>query len=142
MRLDADKHKPGIQELKEWKAVMAYIKSFPDTDGNGLPNVPDTYQGKLGRNVVEASWNPYKLLKRGTYVTWLAFSALLVGILLILSFSSGVMMASIRSAIFVAISICRLKISSASLMYCSVHRCLSDVASISCILRSIWFPIF
>ena len=85
MRLDEDKHKPGIQELKEWKALMAYIKSLPDTDGNGLPNVPDTYQGKLGRNVVEASWNPYKLLKRGTYVTWVAFSALLVGILLTLA---------------------------------------------------------
>jgi 5'-nucleotidase/UDP-sugar diphosphatase len=85
MRLDEDKHKPGIQELKEWKAVMAYIKSFPDTDGNGLPNVPDTYQGKLDRNVVEASWNPYKLLNRGTYVTWLAFFALLVGILLLLA---------------------------------------------------------
>jgi len=85
MRLDSDKQKPGIQELKEWKAVMEYIKSFPDTDGDGLPNVPDKYRNKLGRNVIEASLNPYKLLKRGTYVTWLAFSALLLGILLILT---------------------------------------------------------
>ncbi len=85
MRLDSDKQKPGIQELKEWKAVMEYIKSFPDTDGDGLPNVPDKYRNKLGRNVIEASLNPYKLLKRGTYVTWLAFSVLLLGILLILT---------------------------------------------------------
>jgi 5'-nucleotidase len=85
MRLDSDKQKPGIQELKEWKAVMEYIKSFPDTDGDGLPNVPDKYRNKLGRNVIEASLNPYKLLKRGTYVTWLAFSALMLGILLILT---------------------------------------------------------
>lgn len=84
MRMDSDKQNPGIQELKEWKAVMEYIKSFPDTDGDGLPNVPDKYRNKLGRNVIEASLNPYKLLKRGTYVTWLAFSALLLGILLIL----------------------------------------------------------
>jgi len=41
VRLDADKHKPGIQELKEWKAVLEYIKSFADSDGDGLPNVPD-----------------------------------------------------------------------------------------------------
>ena len=82
MRLDADKQKPGIQELKEWKAVLKYIKNFADTDGDGLPNVPAKYRGKLGRNVVDASWNPYKLLKRGTYVTWVAFSALMLGILL------------------------------------------------------------
>jgi 5'-nucleotidase len=84
MRQDADNHKPGIQELKEWKAVLEYLKSFADTDGDGLPNVPDKYRGKLGRNVVDASWNPYKLLKRGTYVTWIAFSALLLGIFLVL----------------------------------------------------------
>ena len=82
MRLDADKQKAGIQELKEWKAVLKYIKNFADTDGDGLPNVPAKYRGKLGRNVVDASWNPYKLLKRGTYVTWVAFSALMLGILL------------------------------------------------------------
>ncbi len=85
MRLDSDKQKSGIQELKEWKAVMEYIKSFPDTDGDGLPDIPEKYRNKLGRNVIEASLNPYKLLKRGTYVTWLAFSALLLVILLILT---------------------------------------------------------
>jgi 5'-nucleotidase len=84
VRLDADKDKPGIQELKEWKAVLEYIKNFPDSDGDGLPNVPEKYHGKLGRNVIDASWNPYKLIKRGTYVTWLAVSALLFGILLAL----------------------------------------------------------
>ena len=85
MRLDSDKQKSGIQELKEWKAVMEYIKSFPDTDGDGLPDIPEKYRKKLGRNVIEASLNPYKLLKRGTYVTWLAFSALLLVIFLILT---------------------------------------------------------
>jgi 5'-nucleotidase/UDP-sugar diphosphatase len=85
MRLDADQLKSGIQEVKEWKAVLAYIRSFADTDGDGLPNVPDKYRGKLGRNVVDAGWNPYKLLKRGTYVTWSAFSALLLIALLVLA---------------------------------------------------------
>ncbi len=85
MRLDSDKQESGIQELKEWRAVMEYIKSFPDADGDGLPNVPDKYRNKLGRNVIEASLNPYKILKRGTYVTWLAFFALLLGMLFILT---------------------------------------------------------
>ena len=84
MRIDADKQKPGIQELKEWKAVIAYIQSFSDTDADGLPNVPDKYRDKLGRNVTEASWNPYQLLKRGNYITWLTFAALGIGVFILL----------------------------------------------------------
>jgi len=84
MRIDADRQQPGIQELKEWKAVIAYIQSFTDTDADGLPNVPDKYRGKLGRNVTEASWNPYQLLKRGNYITWLTFAALGVGVFILL----------------------------------------------------------
>jgi 5'-nucleotidase / UDP-sugar diphosphatase len=86
VRVDADEKTEGIQELKEWQAVMAYIRSFPDTDGDGLPNVPDKYRGKLGRNGVESSWNPFKLLKRGTYMTWIAFGILLLAIFIVLAF--------------------------------------------------------
>jgi len=82
-RVDADKSQPGIQELKEWIGVMEYIKSFPDTNGNGVPDIPDKYKGKLGRIVVEASWNPVSLLSRGTMVTWGAFSAVIIGLLLL-----------------------------------------------------------
>ncbi len=85
VRVDADKKSPGIQEMKEWKAVMEYIRSLPDTDGDGIANIPEKYRGKLGRNVVEASWNPYRLLKRGTHVTWIAFAALMLGLVLVLA---------------------------------------------------------
>ena len=84
MRVDADIQKPGIQELKEWQAVIAYIQSFTDTNANGLPNVPDKYRDKLGRNIVEASWNPYQLLKGGNYITWLTFAAVLMGVFILL----------------------------------------------------------
>jgi len=84
MRIDADRQKPGIQELKEWQGVIAYIQSFTDTDANGLPNVPDKYRGKLGRNVVEASWNPYQLLRRGNYITWLTLAAMGMGVFILL----------------------------------------------------------
>ena len=77
--VDADKSQPGIQELKEWVGVMEYIKSFPDTNGDGLPDIPDKYKGKLGRIVVEASWNPVSLLAGGTMVTWAALSAVVAG---------------------------------------------------------------
>jgi 5'-nucleotidase len=82
-RVDADKSQPGIQELKEWIGVMEYIKSFPDTNGNGIPDVPEKYRGKLGRIVAQASYNPVSLLSRGTMVTWGAFSAGIIGLLLL-----------------------------------------------------------
>lgn len=73
VRIDADKNMPGIQELKEWKAVIEYIQNFPDITGDGIPDIPDKYKGKLGRIEVKANWNPYKLLKSGTYITWITF---------------------------------------------------------------------
>jgi hypothetical protein len=74
--------------------MMEYIRSFPDTNGVGLPEIPAEYKGKLGRNVIEASWNPVKLLSRGTYVTWTAFSAFLIVVLLI-AFIAGFIMRKI-----------------------------------------------
>ncbi len=83
LRVDADKNQAGIQELKEWIGVMEYIKSFPDSHGNGIPDIPDKYRGKLGRIAVEASLNPVSLLSRGTMVTWAAFSAVVVFLLIL-----------------------------------------------------------
>jgi len=80
-RVDRDKDKPGIQELKEWVGVIDYIRSFTEGSGHTVAPVPEKYGGNLGRIVVEASWNPVDLLKRGNYLTWSAF-ALLLGITL------------------------------------------------------------
>ena len=83
VRVDADKKTPGIQELKEYAGVLEYIKSFPDTTGDGVPDIPEKYRGKLGRQLVEASWNPFKLLKRGTHVTWIACGAFLIALFIV-----------------------------------------------------------
>ena len=79
--MDTDKEKPGIQELKEWVCVMDYVKSFPDKDGDGSPDIPEKYRGKLGRIMREPSWNPVSLLSRGIYLTWIAFGVI-IGLLL------------------------------------------------------------
>ena len=42
--LDFDSDKEGIQEGKEWLAVIAYLKSFKDEDGNGIPDIPLHYK--------------------------------------------------------------------------------------------------
>ncbi len=78
VRVDMDKDTPGIQELKEWIGLMEYVQSFEDIDGDGLPDIPDKYKGKLGRIVKQASWNPVSLLSRGTCLTWIGFAIFLV----------------------------------------------------------------
>ncbi len=83
LRVDGDKEKPGIQELKQWVVLMDYVRSFPDKDGDGIPDIPEKYRGKLGRITKEPSWNPVSLLSRGTYVTWIAFGAIVIILLVV-----------------------------------------------------------
>jgi len=85
LRVDADKEKPGIQEMKEWVAVLEYVKNLSDENGDGIPEMPEKYKGKLGRIIREPSWNPLSLLSRGTYVTWIAFG-IIIGMTMILGF--------------------------------------------------------
>jgi 5'-nucleotidase/UDP-sugar diphosphatase len=39
---------PGI-ELKIWQALLYYVTHLPDTNGNGIPDVPPLYAGPIGR---------------------------------------------------------------------------------------------
>jgi len=83
-RVDMDRNKPGIQEMKEWIGLMEYVKTFRDTDGDGIGEVPGLYRGKLGRIVKHASLNPVSLLSRGTWVTWTAFTVFMVLLALVI----------------------------------------------------------
>jgi hypothetical protein len=56
---------------------MQYVRGFKDLNGDGYPDMPEKYRGKLGRIVREPSLNPVSLLKRGNYLTWSVFAALL-----------------------------------------------------------------
>jgi len=42
--IDFDKNKKGIQEGKTWIALIEYLKSFKDTDDNGLKEIPKKYK--------------------------------------------------------------------------------------------------
>ena len=78
LRVDADKSRPGIQELKQWQGVMEYVQSFKDTSGDGIPDLPEKYKSKLGRIVVKPSWHPAALVSRATLPTILAL--LIIGL--------------------------------------------------------------
>ena len=51
------------REVKAWEAIAGYMESFPDTDGNGVPNVDLRYDAEEGRKVVEDSKNIVDLVK-------------------------------------------------------------------------------
>ena len=60
--IDADPVAPGVQEIKEWAVLVEFLRSFPDTNGNGTPDVPASYASPAGRLAAEPSWNPVKLV--------------------------------------------------------------------------------
>jgi 5'-nucleotidase/UDP-sugar diphosphatase len=82
-RLDADPSTPGTQELKSWVGLMGYAGTFPDTDGNGIPNMPAKYLGKLGRNLRQPSWSPVSLLAHPSLTTWAAIGVAAVALLVV-----------------------------------------------------------
>ena len=60
--IDADPAVSGVQEIKEWAVLAEFLRTLPDTNGNGLPDVPASYASPAGRLAAEPSWNPVKLL--------------------------------------------------------------------------------
>lgn len=51
--IDADPTTPGLQELKSWQAMLQHVSSFPDTDGDSVPNLPAEYAQTQGRIVAQ-----------------------------------------------------------------------------------------
>jgi 5'-nucleotidase / UDP-sugar diphosphatase len=82
-RVDADPNTPGVQEMKDWTALVGYVSSFSDSDGDGVPNIPDRYREPEGRYVKAPSWNPVKLVAHGNYLTWIGLGAIVLVLLIV-----------------------------------------------------------
>ena len=52
--MDFDDSKPGIQEGKEWIALLKYLQQFRPAEEGGLPVVPDFYRNPA-RSLVPVS---------------------------------------------------------------------------------------
>jgi 5'-nucleotidase/UDP-sugar diphosphatase len=81
--------KPGLQEMKEWTGLIEYASSFPDLNGNGIPDVPDYYREAHLAGEKTPSLNPSKLWGNGNGimagVSIVGFSLLaLTGLLILL----------------------------------------------------------
>ena len=42
--IDADDTSPGVQEIKDWMTLLWFLQQQPDTNGNGIPDIPDDYR--------------------------------------------------------------------------------------------------
>lgn len=62
-------------EIKEWYALAAYLRSFGD-DG-----VPGAFQELGGGKTVSRSWNPIELVKNPTWITFAALAVLVLAVL-------------------------------------------------------------
>lgn len=71
------------KELKAWTAIAQYMQSFEDTDGDGIPNVPQSYAEKDGRKVVEDSTSIGDLTKNPNKFTYIIAAILIVLIVLL-----------------------------------------------------------
>ena len=82
----------GDQELKAWVAIADYMRSFEDTDGDGIGNVPAKYGTLEGRKVVEDSKNLGDLLKNPNKF----FFMILGVVLLLLAIVSGIVVLVVK----------------------------------------------
>lgn len=75
--IDADPELPGVQESKEWLALIRFAQSFPDGDGDGIPDVPERYRTAEQRMIVVGSLDQRLLLRNATALMWVPTPALL-----------------------------------------------------------------
>lgn len=71
------------KELKAWTAIADYMTSFEDTNGNGIPNVPEKYATLEGRKVVEDSKNIIDLIKNPNKFFFLILAVIVIVILIL-----------------------------------------------------------
>lgn len=45
--IDMDENRNGVQEGKEWLALMEYLRSMKDVNGNGIPDIDDRYRNPV-----------------------------------------------------------------------------------------------
>jgi 5'-nucleotidase/UDP-sugar diphosphatase len=81
--VDREPSIPGVQELKEWEAIVAYASHFIDRDGDGLPDIPEIYRSPQGRIISKSTLNPIELLKNASWITWSALGAIVLIVIFI-----------------------------------------------------------
>ncbi|WP_395505392.1 bifunctional metallophosphatase/5'-nucleotidase [Ectopseudomonas hydrolytica] len=82
--VDQDPNTEGVQELKEWQALLDHIRSLPDLDGDGLADIPTTGAAAEERMIRAPSLHPAELFRLAGPLQWGVSLVILAGALLIL----------------------------------------------------------
>lgn len=72
------------KEVKAWHAIAQYMESFEDTDGNGIPNVPMSYEQEQGRKIVNANVNLFEMFTGLNTYSMVIIAVVVVVVLLLL----------------------------------------------------------
>jgi len=82
--IDRDPLQDGVQEYKEWQALLDYVHRLPDLDGDGLPDIPTTGAATESRLRELASLAPAELFRNSGHLQWVVSAAPLLVLMLLL----------------------------------------------------------
>ncbi|MCJ8170016.1 bifunctional metallophosphatase/5'-nucleotidase [Atopomonas sediminilitoris] len=68
--IDADAKRAGVQEYKEWQALLDHVRGLPDSNGDGLADIADDDAANELRMIRHASFNPTSLLRNAGALQW------------------------------------------------------------------------
>jgi len=68
--IDTDQAQDGIQEIKEWQALLNYVTNLPDVNQDGLPDIDAAPGLSENRISLDNSFSPSKLLKNASSIMW------------------------------------------------------------------------
>lgn len=72
------------REMKAWTVFARYMESFEDTDGDGIPNVPQIYAAAQGRKLVEDSTALKDLIKQPNQYAFMIMAVILITLTVII----------------------------------------------------------
>lgn len=82
--VDQDPARDGVQELKEWQALLDHIRRLPDVDSDGLADIPTTGAAAEARMLRVPSLQPVELLRLAGALQWGVSVVVLIGLSLML----------------------------------------------------------
>lgn len=82
--VDQDPARDGVQEIKEWQALLDHIRRLPDVDGDGLADIPTTGAAAEARMLRVPSLQPAELFRLAGPLQWGVSVVVLIGLLLML----------------------------------------------------------
>jgi len=80
---DADAKTEGVQEIKEWRAFLQFVTTLPDSDQNGLPELPSQAPPRI---IEQTSYNPLIIFHNAGWIMIVAASLLVSSLVLFLFF--------------------------------------------------------